>query len=272
MVLPKSIAVIGEGETEWFYFDSLRVSCRFPFKIAPDMPQHSDIPHMAKMAEQYVARDYDIVVCMVDMDRLLANNTEQETYRRIKAQSSSNIYWIETNPCTEFWFLLHFLPEMAVKHYRTCDDVVEELQKYMPGYEKTRRYFRKTRLYEYLRDNGNIDRAISYSAQLARLAESSPADRIAYSQMHRVLSLLCQWSGHNVDEDISLSTSSGQTGDVEAKIIEFLANSPDSDIKTISKAVGLRSSRTSDYLKRLIVAGLVECSDGWKKTYSMIRK
>lgn len=28
-VVSKSIAIIGEGETEWFYFDSLRVACRF---------------------------------------------------------------------------------------------------------------------------------------------------------------------------------------------------------------------------------------------------
>ena len=41
-VVSKSIAIIGEGETEWFYFDSLRVACRFPFKVAPDFPQHSD--------------------------------------------------------------------------------------------------------------------------------------------------------------------------------------------------------------------------------------
>ena len=42
----KSIAIIGEGETEWFYFDSLRVACRYPFKVAPDFPQHSDINHI----------------------------------------------------------------------------------------------------------------------------------------------------------------------------------------------------------------------------------
>lgn len=39
MAVKKSIAIIGEGETEWFYFDSLRVACRYPFKVAPDFPQ-----------------------------------------------------------------------------------------------------------------------------------------------------------------------------------------------------------------------------------------
>lgn len=47
----KSIAIIGEGETEWFYFDSLRVACRYPFKVAPDFPQHSDIKHILKLVE-----------------------------------------------------------------------------------------------------------------------------------------------------------------------------------------------------------------------------
>ena len=59
MAVKKSIAIIGEGETEWFYFDSLRIACRYPFKVAPDFPQHSDIPHMAKLAESYVRCETD---------------------------------------------------------------------------------------------------------------------------------------------------------------------------------------------------------------------
>lgn len=267
MDVSKSIAIIGEGETEWFYFDSLRIACRYPFKVAPDMPQHSDIPHIAKMAEQYVAKDYDVVVCLVDMDRLLANSKEMDTYRQIKAKSSKNILWIETNPCTEFWFLLHFMPELAVKHYKTCDDVVVELQKYMPGYEKTVRYFRKTKLYDYLCANGDLDRAMKYAGKLAELSESSPEDRIAYSQIHQVLELLSQWSDSQKNDNALKSEFSERIGEVGAKIADFLANSPDSDLKSISKAIGLRQSRTSDYLRILIEQGQVESSDGWKKTY-----
>lgn len=117
MAVKKSIAIIGEGETEWFYFDSLRIACRYPFKVAPDFPQHSDIPHMAKLAESYVKCETDYVICLVDMDRLLQNPKEMETYSKIRKKSSRKIMWVETNPCTEFWFLLHFLPQLSVKHY-----------------------------------------------------------------------------------------------------------------------------------------------------------
>ena len=35
MAVKKSIAIIGEGETEWWYFDTLRIACRYKFKVAP---------------------------------------------------------------------------------------------------------------------------------------------------------------------------------------------------------------------------------------------
>ena len=270
MEIPKSIAIIGEGETEWFYFDSLRIACRYPFKIAPDMPQHSDIPHMAKMAEQYIARDYDTVVCLVDMDRLLTHKKELSIYRQIRAACSDKIVWIETNPCTEFWFLLHFLPELAVRHYKTCDEVMVELRKYMPGYEKTIRYFRKVKLYDYLRTYGDIDRATKYADQLSRLSESSWEDKIAYSQINKVLRILAQWSNTNIIEKGLKPEFPARIGEVESKIIDFLANSSDSDIKSISKAIGLRTSRVSDYLKLLIEAGHIESSGSWRKTYHLI--
>ena len=163
MAVKKSIAIIGEGETEWWYFETLRIACRYKFKVAPDFPQHSDIFHMAKQAEDYVKRETDYVVCLVDMDRLLRLPAEMATYQQLKKNSSHNVIWIETSPCTEFWFLLHFLPQLSTKHYETCEDVLPDLQRYMPGYEKTARYFKKNNLFKYLTEHGDLQRAIGYA-------------------------------------------------------------------------------------------------------------
>lgn len=190
MAIKKSIAIIGEGETEWWYFDTLRVARRYKFKLAPDFPQHSDIPHIAKLAEEYVKRETDYVVCLIDMDRLLNLPAEMKKYQQLKKKSSLNVIWIETNPCTEFWFLLHFMPQLSTKHYASCDDVLPDLRRYMPGYEKTTRYFRKNNLYKYLTEHGDINRAIAYAKELSRLSEASPEDKIAYSQMHLVFELI----------------------------------------------------------------------------------
>lgn len=194
-IVTKSIAIIGEGETEWFYFDSLRVACRYPFKVAPDFPRHSDIKHVLKLVERYLDRQYDFIVCLFDMDRLLQHTSEMSQYQQAKKKYAAKKYagrvmFIETNPCTEFWFLLHFLPNVVCRHYESCDQLIPELRKYMPEYEKTKRYFIRTDLYKFLTENGNLERAISNSEKLCQLCQESPEDLKAYSEIHKVIRLL----------------------------------------------------------------------------------
>lgn len=88
----KSIAIIGEGETEWFYFDSLRIACRYPFKVAPDFPQHSDINHILKLVESYLNKQYDFIVCLFDMDRLFQFPSEMQLYQRAKKEYNKKKY------------------------------------------------------------------------------------------------------------------------------------------------------------------------------------
>lgn len=194
-VVSKSIAIIGEGETEWFYFDSLRVACRFPFKVAPDFPQHSDIHHVLKLVESYIDKQYDYVVCLFDMDRLYQFPSEMQLYQRAKKKYSAKKYaerviFIETNPCTEFWFLLHFLPNVVCRKYDSYEQLLPELQKYMPEYEKTKRYFKRPNLYKFLTENGDLERAIQNSEKLCLLSEKTPEDLIAYSEVYKLIGLL----------------------------------------------------------------------------------
>lgn len=189
--MKKSIAIIGEGETEWFYFESLRITCRYPFKLSPDFPQHADIEHILKLAKAKLTEDYDYVVCLIDMNRLIEKSAERQKYQSFKSRKENrNIIFIETNPCIEFWFLLHFLPDKTVRRCQNYDQLIPELRKYMPGYEKTKRYFIKTKLYDYLRANGSIERAKSNAEKLSQMSKFSPEDSIAYSEIYKVIKLL----------------------------------------------------------------------------------
>ncbi len=272
MAVKKSIAIIGEGETEWWYFDTLRIACRYKFKVAPDFPQHSDIPHMAKLAEEYVKRDTDYVVCLVDMDRLLKVPTEMATYQQLKKTSPSNVIWIETNPCTEFWFLLHFLPQISTKHYETYEDVLPDLQRYMPGYEKTARYFKKNNLYKYLTENGDLQRAIDYAEELTRLSEATPEDNMAYSQMHLVFNLIASMDEEDGDKNEQKAENKNRNEENRRQIIDFIADNEISDSKSVSKAIGLKPSRTRDYLKQLVEEGVLEIEGEYKNRKYKIKK
>lgn len=188
----KSIAIIGEGETEWFYFDSLRIARRYPFKVAPDFPQHSDINHVLKLVESYLGKQYDYIICLFDMDRLLSHPAEMKLYQQAKKkhEGKKGVMFIETNPCTEFWSLLHFLPDVVCRQYDSCEQLIPELQKYMPGYEKTKKYFSRTKLYNYLTENGDLDRAMVNSERLCQLCKEAEQDNFAYSEVHKVIRLL----------------------------------------------------------------------------------
>lgn len=59
--------------------------------------------------------------------------TRKEIYRKI--------YVIVNNPCLEYWFLLHF--ENSGRTYKNCGDVTTKLKRYLPGYDKSARYFKK---------------------------------------------------------------------------------------------------------------------------------
>ena len=63
-----------------------------------------------------------------------------------------------------------------------------------------------------------------------------------------------------------------RNGEVGSKIPHFLANSPNSDVKSISNAIGLKTSRTNYYLKLLLDAGKIESTEGWRKTYRIKNK
>ena len=62
----------------------------------------------------------------------------------------------------------------------------------MPGYEKSKKYFVRTELYEFLVKHGNLDQAMKNGETLSILASAHPEDKIAYSQVARVLKLLEQ--------------------------------------------------------------------------------
>ena len=82
------------------------------------------------------------------------------------------------------------LHDGAARQYANYEQLLPELQKYMPEYEKTRRYFTRTNLYKYLTENGDLERAMSNSKKLCQLHRKFPDDSIAYSEIYRVVDLL----------------------------------------------------------------------------------
>ena len=56
------------------------------------------------------------------------------------------------------------------------------------------------------------------------------------------------------------------------QIIDFIADNGISDAKTISKAIGLKPSRTRDYLKQLVDEGILEVEGEYKNRKYRIKR
>jgi predicted transcriptional regulator len=56
------------------------------------------------------------------------------------------------------------------------------------------------------------------------------------------------------------------------QIVDFIADNGISDSKSISKAIGLKPSRTRDYLKQLVDEGILEVEGEYKNRKYRIKK
>lgn len=64
--------------------------------------------------------------------------------------------------------------------------------------KRQKRYFVRTKLYDYLSKHGSLDNAKKNGEALSELAALHPEDRIDYSQVARVLKLLEHLKSENI--------------------------------------------------------------------------
>ena len=189
----KSLAIFGEGITEWYYIESLRIARRYPFTMRPSIPQHADIKHMLAQAKKCLDEGYDEVICLMDMDRLNTHPAEMQAYRKAKNQTAfRRVTFVETDPCTEYWFLLHFVERLSARRFADYAAVEAELRKHIPNYSKSESYLRKIRLYDFLAEHGDLNKALSLARKSADL--HNQGNENSYSQMYKLFDKLDEFA------------------------------------------------------------------------------
>lgn len=156
----KSIGIVGEGLTERMYFDYIRKNRRYTFTLKPDLPGHTDYAHIFKKAKQLVKNGFDLVFCVLDIDSILKNGMI-DTFTQECKRLPKTIIPVTSNPCIEFWFLLHFMNKPKSRVYESCQRLIEDsLQTYVPTYEKTETYFRTSHLFTLMEEQNGLDKAL----------------------------------------------------------------------------------------------------------------
>ncbi len=79
--------------------------------------------------------DFTYIVWIADWDHI-KDTGQTKIFEDIRKRLNRhpNVLILINNPCFEFWLLLHF--QQTSRPYNTCNEVIRDLKKYIPGYDK----------------------------------------------------------------------------------------------------------------------------------------
>ena len=183
------ILIVCEGtKSEPNYFNRLRHVYRLSnanVKITP--ADGTDPMSVVAFAEQQLAKTgYDRAYCVFDRNGHVNYSRALQQIANSQYGKASRLLAIPSVPCFEIWVLLHFsyssAPFTAVGNVSACDQVVREVQKYLPGYAKG-----FSTLFDAL--ESHMDRAVVHAIRLEKHNGRSGSDNPA-TLMHKLVDYL----------------------------------------------------------------------------------
>lgn len=203
--MKKAIAVIGEGITEKYYIESLKGLS--PFDVRPKElgKKASSLKKLEKNIQISIYEGYDEVYCLIDMDGK-QEGTNKSDYENLKRKYHGLIHgnkkkgiqckviFIETERCTELWFLYHFTPSAITKEFSSYHELEQELHKYRPQYDKSDKYFRSVAdLHKELtikrEPKGSLEKAIQ-NGKSSLVSKARDERNYTYSEFHLLFDAL----------------------------------------------------------------------------------
>ena len=144
------VLIVCEGEkTEHYYLIPLINHLKLPqANITIDSKSDSDplkvVNHAKKLIEASRNDPYDHVFCVIDRDKHANYDKAIAQINRYR-KKDTQLHAIVSNPCFEFWILLHFTYTtklFGISGGSPCDDLIKkDLKEYIEDYKKADRAF-----------------------------------------------------------------------------------------------------------------------------------
>lgn len=200
----KTIAVIGEGITEKYYIESLKGIS--PFTIIPRELgiKASNLKSLSKNIQLSIDKGFDEVYCLIDMDGKtrgkskndylsLKSKFHNKTFIKKSKGLESKVLFVETERCTELWFLYYFTDRAITRKFNSYKELENELRKYRPNYKKTEKYFKSLvnihKNFESEAPKGSIVKACQNSKS-SLLSSINEKRKYTYSEIHILIKAL----------------------------------------------------------------------------------
>ncbi len=143
----KSILIVCEGEkTEPIYFNALKKRLGMAIVdvevvgegaapitvINRAIELREDRKEIAKKMKSLTKAVYEVIYCVIDVE---APTPHESLARAVNKAESNNFEVVLSNPCFEYWYILHFRKKSAPFH--TNDEVLSNLRQEYPDYSKS---------------------------------------------------------------------------------------------------------------------------------------
>lgn len=136
------IHLVGEGLTELFYFSHLKRLLNYHCSISPRLFENNSIEKIEKKIVELLREDV-FVICVFDADVSRRSDVENKKLSALKKryEKKENVLLCDSLQSIEYWFLLHY--EDTCRHFNDSAATGQALKRYIPGYDKTRKYLEK---------------------------------------------------------------------------------------------------------------------------------
>jgi len=180
----KSIFVLGDGQTEQYYFDHLKKLKGYSYKIKPRLFDDLSIENAEDQIDQLLSGDADMIFYFTDYDTIV-NQEKKDKFLAFKKkyQDNPNVFILESMPSIEFWFLMHF--KKTTKRFTNSKDVEKELKKKLQGYSKQKHYLENSGWVEKFCEGKQMEDAKTRSIEILKEKQSmSDEDHFPYTKTH----------------------------------------------------------------------------------------
>lgn len=192
-----AITVIGEGITEYYYFNSVKDEFK-RLNLRPTYPKHStSLVDLELEIEKAIDQEYSLIFCVIDMDNK-KEGQEKLAYDKFKRGFAGKhkikktgfryeIRFIETERCTELFFLFYYA--YTSRYFHDQPEVLKELNNHCL-YEKTEKFFKAHSLHQYFeKQGGDFMTALRNAARSMKEKEETQRD-YTYTQIAELFSAL----------------------------------------------------------------------------------
>ena len=183
----KTVFVLGDGQTEQYYFDHLKNIHGYSYKIRPRLFNNLTIESAENHIDQLLSGDADLIFYITDLDIIINQNKQSKFQNFIrKYKNNQNVLILGSMPSIEYWFILHFYK--TTKRFRNSSEAEKELSKKIKDYSKQKGFLENPKWVEALCEDNNLNNAIKRAKEVLSEKNSEQSDEyFPFTKIHNAI-------------------------------------------------------------------------------------